>query len=225
MTRPHDQRHAAPSIALRLLPVALLAAVTGFVFGGTGLEIEPTVAARATAERAAAVRVALDLPRFEPERTAQTVTPQPFFAEGERIVTAQYATRVRIESVGIDAQVASVGYVFKDGRLQYDVPRSGAGQYTGTAAPGQQGNAVIAGHVASRSGPAVFRDLAKVSLGETIELFRGDQVFRYEVIELRVVSADATEIMQGSSESMLTLITCSRDANFKDRVVVIGKLI
>ena len=225
MARSHNRRNRQPSVALRLIPVALLAAVTGFAFGGTGLETVPTVPARATAERVAAFRVALDLPMRGLNDEREMVTPQQFFADGEQIVTSRYATRVRIESVGIDTEVASVGYVFKSGRLQYDVPRSGAGQYTGTGAPGQPGNAVIAGHVSSRSGPAVFRDLANVSLGETIELFRGDQVFRYEVIELRVVPADAIEVMQGSSEAMLTLITCSRDENFKDRVVVIGKLI
>ncbi|MEE8337035.1 MAG: class F sortase [Dehalococcoidia bacterium] len=225
MARSQEQRQAAPSMALRLIPVALVAAVTGFVFGGTGLEIGPAVAARESAERAAAVRVMLDLPPVESETAAAAVTPQQFLAEGERIVSSQYATRVRIESVGIDAEVASVGYVFKDGRLQYDVPRSGAGQYTGTAAPGQQGNTVIAGHVSNRSGPAVFRDLSQVGLGETIEVFRGDQVFRYEVVELRLVPADAVEVMQAAGGATVTLITCAIDDNFKDRFVVIGKLI
>ena len=224
MARSQKQRQAAPSMALRLLPVALVAAVTGFVFGGTGLEVGPTVAARETAERVTAVRVALDIhPR--PESATPVATPQQFLADGERIVTSQYATRVRIEAVGIDAEVASVGYVFKDGRLQYDVPRRGAGQYTGTAAPGEQGNTVIAGHVSNRSGPAVFRDLSQVSLGETIEVFRGDQVFRYEVVELRLVPADAIEVMQAVGGATVTLITCSVDDNFKDRFVVIGKLI
>ena len=62
-------------------------------------------------------------------------------------------------------------------------------------------------------------------LGETIEVFRGDQVFRYEVIELRLVPADAIEVMQAAGGATVTLITCSLDDNYKDRFVVIGKLI
>lgn len=209
---------------LRLLPVALMAAVTGIVLGGTGLETVPTVAARETAERVAAVRIALNLPRGGGETVVVGAVPQPFLADGETIVTSNYATRVRIESVGIDTSVASVGYIFQNGLLQYDVPRSGAGQYAGTAAPGEPGNTVIAGHVASRSGPAVFRDLSAVRLGDTIEVFRGDQVFRYVVTELRVVPADAVELMAPSDEATLTLITCSREENFKDRFIVIGRL-
>ena len=137
MARSQKQRQAAPSMALRLLPVALVAAVTGFVFGGTGLEVGPDVAARETAQRVTAVRVALDIhPR--PESATPVATPQQFLADGERIVTSQYATPVRIESVGIDAEVASVGDIFKDGPLQYDGPPRGPVESTGTGGPGAQ---------------------------------------------------------------------------------------
>lgn len=222
-----------PALAtLRLFPLALLAVVVGVSFGGTGREAEPPLAARVEAEQVTAFRVALNLPLFDapadapagaaPEAAPQ---PQPLLAPGETIVTTRHATRVRIASVGIDVDVSPVGYVFQDGQLRYDVPRRGAGQYSGTAAPGELGNTVIAGHVASRSGPAVFRDLAQVRVGDTVEVFRGDQLFVYVVTELRIVPADETSVMRPSDDATVTLITCSREQNFKDRFVVVGKLV
>ena len=208
------------------LGLALLAVVAGVAFAGAGPEAGPPVEARDGAARAAAVRVALDIPLFEPAPpAAEAVQPQPLLAGEDQVRLARSATRVRIPSVGIDTEVRTVGYVFREGELQYDVPRVGAGQYPGSAPPGQPGNTVIAGHVASRSGPAVFRDLPQVRVGETVEVFRGDQVFRYLITEIRVVAPEATAAMAETDDATVTLITCSRDQNFRQRFVVVGKLL
>lgn len=221
--RPSAPRRPA-SATLRLVPLVLLAAAVGIALGGTGRGAEPLVAARVEAEEVTAFRIALDLPLFDAPARA-VLEPQPLLAPGETVVITRRATRIRIASVGIDTDVSSVGYVFQDGQLRYDVPRRGAGQYSGTAAPGEPGNAVIAGHVSIRSGPAVFRDLDRVRVGDTIEVFRGDQLFTYVVTELRVVPADETSVMQRSDGATVTLITCSREQNFKDRFIVVGKLV
>ena len=53
------------------------------------------------------------------------------------------------------------------------------------------GNAVIAGHVSTRSGPAVFRDLPDVRIGDAVEVLRGGETYRYVVApsEVRVRAA------------------------------------
>lgn len=135
-----------------------------------------------------------------------------------------FASRVVIRSVGIDAVVQPVGLVFTGGRLQYDVPYVEAGQYVGTAQPGRPGNAVIGGHVSRRGSPGVFAQLPKVVAGDVVEVFRGDQVFRYSVTEIRVVAADATGVMSQTQDATLTLITCFPDDQLRDRLVVVGKL-
>lgn len=224
--RPQTGR-ARPSRASRaaaLLALTLLALVTGFAFAGAGLELAASTPERAQTARAAAVRVALDLPLFTERMPADPVEPQPLLAGEEQVQLGRSATRVRIPSVGIDAEVRTVGYVFAQGRLQYDVPRVAAGHYVGTAAPGEAGNVVIGGHVATRSGPAVFRDLSKVAVGETVELFRGDQVFRYLVTEIRLVAPDATAVMAQTQDATLTLITCAGD-NYERRLVIVARLV
>ena len=49
-----------------------------------------------------------------------------------------------------------------------------AGWFAGGPAPGQPGPAVIAGHVDSRTGPAVFYRLRELRTGDRIEVTRAD---------------------------------------------------
>ena len=105
------------------------------------------------------------------------------------------------------------------------MPRVGAGYYAGSAAAGEPGNTVIAGHVSARSGPAVFSALPDVRIGETAEVFSGDQIYRYLITEIRVVAPEATAVMAQTQDATLTLITCSRGQSNQKRFVVIGKLL
>jgi sortase A len=118
-----------------------------------------------------------------------------------------------------------VGLVYRDGALQYDVPRIEAGQYAGTAAPGDAGNTVIGGHVARRGGLGVFASLPGVAVGDVVQVFRGERVFRYFITEIKVVAADATDVMSPTQEATLTLITCFPDDQYAERLVVVGRLL
>jgi len=148
------------------------------------------------------------------------------FLEGAAFVSLPgAATRIRVPAVGIDTEVRSVGYVFRNGRLEYDTPLAGAGHYVGTGDPGRAGNVVIGGHVSLRGSVGAFRTLPGVAVGETIEVFSGGQAYRYEVREVRLVAPDATEVMEPTQDATLTLITCSNDNAHAKRIVVVGKLV
>jgi LPXTG-site transpeptidase (sortase) family protein len=156
---------------------------------------------------------------------AQGPAPQRLLRDASQIERPGAATRVRLDSLGIDAEVRSVGFVLQGGEIQYDVPRFEAGQYVGTADPGQRGNLVIAGHVANRGAFAVFSRLPEAHIGDTVEVFSGSTMFRYSITELRVVAPDATMVMARTQDATLTLITCSPDINHGRRLIVVGKLI
>lgn len=209
--------HALAGFTLGLLSVS-----AGFLF--TGSEPAQSEAALA-ASRAAAVRIALD-PGARPtaERPAAP-PPAQMFATKSGLFSPQSATRVVIGSVGIDAGVRPVGYVYARGRLEYDVPRIEAGEYVTGAQVGKRGNAVIGGHVSRGGAPGVFAKLPNVSAGDVIEVYRGDQVFRYSVTEIRIVAPDATSVMSQTHDATLTLITCFPDEAFQDRLVVRGRLL
>jgi LPXTG-site transpeptidase (sortase) family protein len=225
-----ERKHGRPATpATRLLGglvVGTLAFVLGATLGGTGLERPPLSAAAEEAAAIAAVRIVLggdEAPESATSRPEE-VKRQPFAAL-DITVEPRVATRVVVEAVGIDADVRSVGYTFTNGSLAYDVPRRDAGQYVGTAAPGERGNTVIAGHVSSRGGSAVFEELLGVNAGDIIDVYRGDVRYQYAVKEIKVVAADTTSVTAPTDEATLTLITCFPGQDFSERFVVVGDLI
>ena len=214
-------RAAAMATPLLVLAGAITLLPPGGGFG-------PQLAAREEAERVAAFRMSLDgdpLDAIQAAAGSGVPAPLPLLAGLEAVPRPDHATRLRVESLGIDAEVRPVGVVFRDGALRYDVPRVEAGQYAGTGEPGRPGNVVIGGHVSTRGGPGVFRALPSIALGEVIEVFQGEQIYRYEVRSIRTVSPDDVSVMAPTSGETLTLITCYADDDYSSRVVVVAKLI
>lgn len=231
--RKSGRRASRSTVAIGSFVIGILAAAVGFTLGGTGLEQPPLSAAAREAATATAFRIAVtddEVPHAAVSQPQSTAT-QPPSAERQPFNAAEFnggaraATRVVIPSVGIDADVRPVGYTFGNGALAYDVPRRDAGQYAGTAAPGDRGNAVIGGHVASRSGAAVFKELPGVKAGDVVDVYRGDKLYQYAVTEIKVVAADATSVMDRTDDARLTLITCFPGQDYSERLVVVGQLI
>ncbi len=206
--------------------LGVVAVAVGLLFARPTTD-EPLNEAARYAEQVAAVQLMADpaaRPASEPLAFAE---PVEFAGSGQMdaLFSNRHATRVVIPSIGLDADVSPVGLVFRGGELQYDVPRLEAGQYVGTAAPGEAGNVVIGGHVARRGATGIFQALPNVVAGDVVEVYRGDRIYRYSVIEIKVVAADATDVMGSTQDATLTLITCFPEDNYAERLVVIGRLL
>lgn len=228
--RPASRRRSSAS-AVGGFTIGLLAVTTSLLFsGGSGA---PTSEAAEAAARAAGGKPVVTGARpASPSSTlASQVSSAPVppstpqtFTDGA-LFSPQGATRVVIKSVGIDATVRPVGYVFQHGKLEYDVPRIDAGEYVTGAQVGKRGNAVIGGHVSRRGVTGVFANLPQVVAGDVVEVYRGDRLFRYSVVEIRIVAPDATSVMSQTQDATLTLITCFPDEQYQDRLVVVGRLL
>ncbi|MGE3962135.1 MAG: sortase [Dehalococcoidia bacterium] len=209
--------------------IGVVAAAVGLLFARP-VDDQPLSEAARYAEQAAAVQLLADpdaRPTAAGVASADAPAPVSFVGTEETaaLFSNRHATRVVIDSVGLDASVSPVGLVFRGGELLYDVPRVEAGQYVGSAAPGEAGNVVIGGHVARRGASGIFADLPNVTAGDVVEVYRGDSVYRYSITEIKVVAADATSVMSPTQEATLTLITCFPEDNYAERLVVIGKLL
>ena len=84
-----------------------------------------------------------------------------------------------------------------------DTLTRGVGHLTGSAAPGQRGNLVLAGHR-----DTFFRELRGIRKGDNITIRSLDGKFRYRVESTAIVDPDQTEVLQAGAEPSLTLITC-----------------
>ena len=79
----------------------------------------------------------------------------------------------------------------------------GLGWIAGTAKPGEDGNAGIAGH---RDG--FFRALKDVAVGDSIELTTTDARLLYRVDEIEIVSPKDVGVLRPRGAASLTLVTC-----------------
>ena len=140
-------------------------------------------------------------------------------------------TRVRVPSVGVDSTLARLG-TDAAGALVPPEDFGQAGWFTGGPAPGEVGPAVLAGHVDSWTGPAVFFRLDEVSVGAEVLVDRADgTTVRFAVTRVERYAKDAfpTEDVYGpTTGAELRLVTCGgafdrARRSYLDNVVVYAR--
>ncbi|MEV4843815.1 class F sortase [Micromonospora matsumotoense] len=146
---------------------------------------------------------------------------------GTHRATPTPPTRVRVARIGVDSTLTALG-LDRAGTLIPPADFTRAGWYGGGPAPGDPGPAVIAGHLDSRRGPAVFARLGELRPGDRIEVWRGDRRVRFRVTGALRTPKDAfpTATVYGPTPvPELRLITCGGDfdrrvGHYRDNVVV-----
>lgn len=136
--------------------------------------------------------------------------------------------RVRVPSAGIDAALAGIG-LDGDGALVPPGDVDTAGWFDQGPGPGEPGPAVLAGHVDSTGGPAVFFRLRDVRAGDAVLVTRADgSTVRFTVTRVARYAKTAfptAEVYAPTPDAELRLITCGgafdRAArSYRDNVVV-----
>jgi hypothetical protein len=122
-----------------------------------------------------------------------------------------------------------------DGTLEVPKEFDRAGWWTLGPTPGQFGPAVIAGHVDSASGPAVFYRLGQLRRGAEVRVQRADgRVARFTVDRVDRFAKDAFPTAQvygnTTNRAELRLITCGgffdrRSGHYVDNVVAFAHLV
>ncbi|MFF8960757.1 class F sortase [Streptomyces sp. NPDC014894] len=171
-------------------------------------------------------------PRAEaavPHRTASAgarpAAPEPLPRAAPR--------RIAVPSLRLDAPLIRVG-LGPDGLIAAPPPADAqrAGWYTGAAAPGERGTAVVVGHVDDAAGPAVFYPLGSLARGSRVEVPRDDgrtAVFTVYGVETFPRSGfPADRVYRDGPGAELRLITCggrySAGSGYESNVVVFARL-
>lgn len=135
--------------------------------------------------------------------------------------------RVQVPALGIDSALITLG-VQADGTLEVPADPDVAGWADRSPAPGQRGPSVIAGHVDSRTGPAVFYRLAELKAGDQVVVTQadGERVrFTVDGVERYPKDAFPTAAVYGPVPGpVLRLITCGglfdpATGHYRDNVV------
>jgi sortase A len=102
---------------------------------------------------------------------------------------------IRIRRINVEAPIL-------EGTSEWALNR-GVGHIEGTAAPGEPGNAGLAGH---RDG--FFRALKDVREGDTLELETVGDVATYRIERAWVVTPNDVAVLDETTQPSLTLVTC-----------------
>lgn len=201
-------RHAAPS-RFSLLDVGWVSAglaVVGVVLLVNGV-LDMTRSTRIDvlpAPAAAAV-----VPSATPAVPSPSVSTAPTPATVEE--GAPDPVRLRIPAIGVDAGVGALGHN-RDRTLEVPTDPAAAGWFRPGPEPGEQGAAVVAGHVDSWQGPGVFFRLGELQPGAEVEIEREDgtvRTFRVDRVEQHPKDGFPTDAVYGVRTGIeLRLITC-----------------
>jgi Sortase domain len=157
-------------------------------------------------------------------------------AEAPRQVTvpgpASPPVRLSIPSIGVASPLVRLGRE-RDGSMQVPTDFARAGWFAEGTEPGQVGPAVVAGHVDSRTGPAVFYRLRELRPGDTVLVERADGAhLRFVVEQARSfpkASFPTAEVFGPAPWAALHLVTCGgafdrARGSYLDNLVVFARL-
>ncbi len=240
---PSDAMTTAPSTADPVTPTPAIHAPTDTTGEGQQTDLSAREPAPASLPDGTAV------PRTAPAPPAPVPEALVDDGIGLRHGPVSVPIRLRLPSIGVDAEVLGVGMTTSN---VMDAPMGGRGDpvwqqafwYRGSAIPGAPSTALIAGHIAGSGRPGVFFDLADLRPGDPIVVhdertgldvsFSVDELVAYPLAEAsdpavltRIYGAGpvAGTPPQPSADGLshLTLITCSgtfRDGTHDHRLVV-----
>lgn len=136
-----------------------------------------------------------------------TPAPQYLYASSSKPV------RIEIPSINLSAPFEEPLGILEDGTVEPPTQYTTVGWYKYGPTPGEQGPAVILGHVDSVSGPAVFFSLGQVPLGGKVLITREDgSIVTFTITKLERIEQDAfpTERVYGNTpDAQIRLITCT----------------
>lgn len=127
----------------------------------------------------------------------------------------EQARRIQVEAIGVDSAIYQ-------GMYDWDVLKKGVAQHIGSAAPGQAGNMILAGH--NDVYGEVFRDLDRLSPGDEIVVSSERQTYAYVVRETVIVEPTDVSVMAPTDFPSLTLISCYPYRINTKRIVVLADL-
>lgn len=214
--RPHqwfikDGRPSLGRVAVAALGVAAVVGVTATIARGSS----STPTARPT--------VPVVVPIESPGTDGASATSSPTATDARPVSIDIPAINLHstLQTLGLDAT----------GALEPPTNLTQAGWYTGSPVPGQNGPSVIAGHVDSFAGPAVFFNLKSLNAGDriTVGLSSGQSVaFQVMLVQHYPKAQFPTVDVYGARpDPELRLITCGgafANGHYLDNIVVYAAL-
>ncbi|MBM2614178.1 class F sortase [Actinoplanes sp. LDG1-06] len=162
-----------------------------------------------------------------PPSSAAGANPADSFESSTTYETVARPVRIRIPALEVDSKIIDLG-LRKDGSVEVPPSVAEAGWWDGGPRPGQDGPAVILGHVDSSDGPGIFINLHKVRAGTVVEVDRADgstATFKVTKVSRVAKTRFPTDLVYAPSlDPTLRLVTCGGSfdqarGSYRDNVI------
>ncbi|MCX5341081.1 class F sortase [Streptomyces atratus] len=176
-------------------------------------------------------------PAAVPEVLGSHAAPRPVTPSAPAVgpaMSRSVPTRLQIPSLAVKAPFTKLS-IGADGRLNPPPPNDSnlVGWFKGGVTPGERGAAIVAGHVDTTTGPAVFLQLQFLKPGSTVDITRADgSVATFKVDSVETFSKAKfpnKRVYSDTPSAQLRLITCGGPYNrkakhYEDNVVAFAHL-
>ncbi|WP_405684780.1 class F sortase [Streptomyces sp. NBC_00057] len=176
-------------------------------------------------------------PAAVPEVLGSHAAPRPVTPSAPAVgpaMSRSVPTRLQIPSLAVKAPFTKLS-IGADGRLNPPAPNDSnlVGWFKGGVTPGERGAAIVAGHVDTTTGPAVFLQLQFLKPGSTVDITRADgSVATFKVDSVETFSKAKfpdKRVYSDTPSAQLRLITCGGPYNrkakaYEDNVVAFAHL-
>ncbi|MFD1345083.1 class F sortase [Nesterenkonia halotolerans] len=119
---------------------------------------------------------------------------------------------VNIPSIEVEESLIDLG-IAEDGTMEVPEDWNEVGWFDGGGMPGGRGPTVLAGHLDSTTGPAVFHRLVELEPGDEVEVTDAEgEIHEYRVQRTEVFPKDdfpTQEVFGAQPQDELRLITCT----------------
>jgi hypothetical protein len=211
MTRPSRVGHWRARGAVVTLTALTAVGLGGACSSGGGVARVEQAKAPATAALAPAGGARVDQVKA-PATSAPARAGVARYRATTPVLDAAAPVRLEIQSIGVSTDLDALG-LNPDGTMQVPTNWQRAGWYAEGPRPGENGPAVIAGHVDSETGPAVFFRLHDLQAGDEVVVTRADHsvvTFVIDRLEQFPKASFATAAVFGATPGpTLRLITCT----------------
>lgn len=219
----------------RIRVAASCAVVAGLAAAGWSLRPAPDAAAAPTSASSVPVVAPPSTPSPTPTPTptpSEQLQTGPLPPTPDVVPDGDLPASVQIPSIRAASTLVQLGTA-ADGTLEVPTDYAQAGWYDEGPAPGERGPAVIAGHVDSRSGPAVFYRLRELKAGDVVTVRQRDgDIVRFTVTRVEQYAKDAfptARVYGPAAGPVLRLITCGGSfdrstGHYRDNLVVYANL-
>ncbi|AVZ76869.1 class F sortase [Streptomyces lunaelactis] len=173
-------------------------------------------------------------PQIRPAAAAPAPTKAADASAPELVLPRSAPKRLSILEIAVDAPFTELS-VGASGQLDAPPPDNNnlVGWFRGGATPGERGTSIVAGHVDTKTGPAVFLLLGALKPGSRVDITREDgtvAIFTVDSVETFSKARFPNERVYADTPSpQLRLITCGGDydrkaKDYEDNVVVFAHL-